>query len=179
MPSQTSTPNLADLEAVPYLNETGQIPEQFQGKVGIYAIFDQAQTLQYVGYSRDIALSLRQHLMRQPMACHWIKVQTVDRPSRTLLEGIQDAWIKENGEIPVGNAAESDRWNQPIDAKPAMTAAEKQQFAQTDELGQIKLLKKVSRRVEAEILETLKQRGVQMDLRFNPKLKEQGLLDLK
>jgi hypothetical protein len=29
------------------------------------------------------------------------------------------------------------------------------------------------------VLDQLKARGVQMDLRFNPKLKEDGLLDLK
>jgi hypothetical protein len=44
---------------------------------------------------------------------------------------------------------------------------------------QIKLLKQVSRRVEAQILEALKSRGVQTEIRFNPKLKENGLLDLK
>ncbi|MGP1373353.1 MAG: GIY-YIG nuclease family protein [Almyronema sp.] len=179
MTFQTSIPALADLNAIAYLDESGQIPEQFQGKVGIYAIFDSDHRLQYVGYSRDVALSLKQHLMRQPLACYWLKVKTIDRPNRTILESIRDAWIAENGQTPVGNDADADRWNQPVDAKLTMTAAEKQQFAETDELGQIKLLKQVARRVEADILDLLKQRGVQMDLRFNPKLKEQGLLDLK
>ncbi|NJM84930.1 MAG: GIY-YIG nuclease family protein, partial [Leptolyngbyaceae cyanobacterium RM2_2_21] len=87
--TQTSIPVLAQLEALPYLDESGQIPDQFQGKVGTYAIFDQAQILQYVGYSRDVALSLKQHLMRQPTACYWVKVQTIERPSRTVLEGIK------------------------------------------------------------------------------------------
>ena len=48
-----------------------------------------------------------------------------------------------------------------------------------DELTQIKILKNIARRIEAEILAQLKARGVQTEIRFNPKLKEEGLLDLK
>jgi hypothetical protein len=40
-------------------------------------------------------------------------------------------------------------------------------------------LKKVARALETEIQTNLKNRGITMDLRFNPKLKEEGLLDLK
>lgn len=60
-----------------------------------------------------------------------------------------------------------------------MTETEKAQYQQNDELGQIKILKQVARRVEETVKEQLKQRGVNMDIRFNPKIKEQGLLDLK
>ncbi len=42
-----------------------------------------------------------------------------------------------------------------------------------------KLLKNIARRVEAKILEVLKARGLQENIRFNPKLKNSGLLDLK
>ncbi|MEO0534500.1 MAG: GIY-YIG nuclease family protein [Cyanobacteria bacterium P01_A01_bin.123] len=179
MTPQTSPTVLADLAPFPYIDDDGAIPTHIQGKVGIYAIFDQAQVLQYVGYSRDVYLSLKQHLVRQPQSCDSVKVQTIDRPSRTLLEGIRDAWLTENGSIPPGNGAEAVAWNQPIDAKQTMTDAEKAEFERLEELGQIKYLKKIARRVEANILETLKQRNVQMELRFNPKLKEAGLLDLK
>jgi hypothetical protein len=48
-----------------------------------------------------------------------------------------------------------------------------------DGVAQIKLLKQVARRVEETILVKLQERGVQTEIRFNPKLKEQGLLDLK
>ena len=171
-------PALDSLTLHPYLDESGQISTEFQGKVGIYGIFDADQTLQYVGYSRDVTQSLRQHLVRQPQACHGYKVQTVDRPSRTLLEDIRTAWMAEAGGTPPGNLNEA-AWTQAIDAKATMTAAEQAEYAALDELGQIKYLKKIARRLEAEILETLKARGVQMELRFNPKLKEEGLLDLK
>jgi len=61
----------------------------------------------------------------------------------------------------------------------AMTEEEKAQYQQSDELGQIKIKKKIARRVEAQIQKQLSDRGVKMEIRFNPKLKEKGLLDLK
>jgi hypothetical protein len=170
---------LADLEYLPYLSEAGETTEAFSGKVGVYAIFDRAQILQFIGFSRDVSLSLKQHLVRQPEGCYWLKVQTIDRPSRTILEEIRSAWISENGETPLGNSTDEALWNQPIDAKAQMTDEEKQTYAAMDELGKIKTLKQAARRVEAEVFIRLEKRGVNMSLRFDPKLKEEGLLGLK
>lgn len=186
MTSQTTIPTLSQLEFIAYL-QNGQIPTDFERKVGVYAIFDADQTLRYIGYSRNVYLSLKQHLVRQPEACHWIKAQCIERPSRTILEEIQSAWITENGELPDGNGAilnetaqpNAHSWNQPIDAKQTLTEADKAQYEQLDDLGKIKFLKQTARRLEAQVLEKLQARGVEMDLRFNPKLKEEGLLDLK
>ncbi len=177
--SQTDIPSLANVSDIPYITENGDLPEQLQGKIGVYAIFDENKVLQLVGYSRDIYLTLKQHLVRQPQKCYWVKTQTISRPDRTLLENIRDAWIKENGSIPAGNATDEAKWNHPIDTKSAMTEEEKASYSAQDGLGQVKLLKKVARRVEEEIVEQLKSRGVQTEIRFNPKLKESGLLDLK
>jgi hypothetical protein len=178
----TSTPNipsLASLDYIPYIDQNGQLTNQFEGKVGVYAIFDQEKTLQFIGYSRDVYLSLKQHLVRQPQHCYWLKAQTIERPSRTVLAEIRDAWIAENGTLPSGNGVNEALWNQPIDAKPAMTADEQTSYAAGDGLTQIKLLKQAARRVEEQLLTALEARGVQMQIRFNPKLKEGGLLDLK
>lgn len=172
-------PSLASLEYIPYIDENGQIPEYLQGKIGVYAIFDQEKVLQLINYSRDLSLSLKQHFVRQHPHCYWVKVKTIERPNRTILETIRDAWIEENGVTPVGNGTDEAKWNQPIDAKPTMTAEEQDSYAKGDELMQSKLLKNVARRVEEQIFTQLKVRGVQMELRFNPKLKENGLLDLK
>lgn len=172
---------LANLEAIPYLNTEGILPQQFEGNIGVYAIFAADQTLQYVGYSRDIYLSLKQHLVRQPRLCHWLKVQTIDRPNRSLLEGIRSAWIEENSSPVPGNLDEQQQWEQAIDVKAAMTPEELAQYQdpQLDERSQQKALKNAARRLESEILEVLSQRGLQEPLRFNPKLKDTGFLDLK
>lgn len=175
----SSIPTLSDLETVAYLDEAGQTPDRFNGRVGVYAIFDQAQVLQYVGYSRDVGVSLKQHLVRQPQKCYWVKVSTIDRPSRTVLEEIRDAWIAGNGTVPAGNNAEKSLWEQAIDAKVKMTPEEQAIYAASDDLGKIKTLKQVARRVEVEVLAALEARGVQMPVRFDPKAKEEGLLNLK
>ncbi len=177
--TDSNPPALATLAAIPILDQDGEVSAQFDQQVGVYAVFDQAHVLQYVGYSRDVGLSLRQHLVRQPQSCYWVKVKTIERPSRTVLEAIRDAWITENGAVPIGNGAAADQWNQPIDAKTQMTPEEQSAYAASDEAGRIKILKQVARRVEAEVLAALEARGVKMAVRFDPKAKEAGLLNLK
>ncbi|MDF5720377.1 MAG: GIY-YIG nuclease family protein [Rhizonema sp. PD37] len=181
MTIETTISSLADLADISYIDDSGQLPEQLQGKIGVYAIFDRNKHLQFVGYSRDIYLSLRQHLVRQPQHCYWVKVQTIERPNRTILENIENAWITENGSVPSGNGDDKEKWTQPIDVKTLMTPEERVNYENPvyDEMTQMKILKNVARRVEAEILAMLEMRGLQAQIRFNPKLKDNGLLDLK
>ncbi len=169
-------PSLSELEFLPYVDQAGQLLEQFQGKIGIYAIFDQEKNLKFVGFSRDVFLSLRQHLVRCPRECYWVKVSLIDRPNRTILETTRAAWIEENG----SPLSDESQWTQPIQVKEFMTDQERSTFESAiDELSQMKALKNVARRVESEIMTQLKARNVQAEIRFNPKLKEEGLLDLK
>ncbi|NMG05778.1 GIY-YIG nuclease family protein [Brasilonema sp. UFV-L1] len=181
MTSETDIIPLANLEYIPYIDDHGQFPEQLQGKIGVYAIFDQEKVLQFVGYSRDVYLSLKQHLVRQPQNCYWVKAQTIERPNRTILENIEQNWIVENGSVPAGNADNKDKWTQPIDVKAVMTPEEQANYNNptNDEIMQTKIIKNVARRVEGEIIAVLELRGLQTEIRFNPKLKENGLLDLK
>jgi hypothetical protein len=173
--------SLGNLEYLPYINTEGKLPTELQGKIGVYAIFDEQRILQYIGYSRDIYLSLKQHLVRQPDSCYWLKVAIIDRPQRTTLENMRTDWIKENGVIPAGNAETNSIWEEPIDVKLLMTASEIAEYPakQFDDVTKEKFLKNIARRVEAEILAVLKNRGLEEEIRFNPKLKSSGLLDLK
>lgn len=178
--STSPSPTLKSLEFCAYIDQLGEIPiELFQNKVGVYAVFDHAKVLQYVGFSRNVYTSLREHLVRCPQQCYWVKLHTIDRPSRTILQETRDAWIAENGTVPSGNGIEEELWTQAIDAKLQMTPEEKEAIEAADDAGQIKLLKNLARRVEAGIIEVLEARGVKMALRFDPKLKEKGLLTLK
>lgn len=181
MASASPVSSLSDLDFIPYVNAQGLLPQELAGKVGVYSIFAADKTLQYIGYSRDIYLSLKQHLVRQPHLCYWVKVQTIERPNRTVLEQIRTSWIAQYGLIPPGNGAEQARWDQPIDVKAAMTHEEATRYnnPELDSLAQLKILKNTARRLEAEILATLEVRQVREALRFNPKLKENGVLDLK
>ena len=60
-----------------------------------------------------------------------------------------------------------------------MTPAEQTAYESSDEPGKIKALKQVARRVEAEVMQELEARGVKLPIRFDPKAKEEGLLNLK
>lgn len=179
MSTEDRISSLIDLEYIPYLDEKGCIPGQLQNLIGVYAIFDRDRVLAFVGYSRDIYSSLKEHLIRQPESCYWVKFQAISRPDRARLEEIRRVWIENNGTNPPGNGEREAGWTQPIDAKNAMSEAEKEQYRQSDESGKIELLKKVARRVETQIEERLKHRGARMEIRFNPKLKERGTLALK
>ncbi len=81
---------LNDRQFLPYLDPSGDISADFVGKIGVYA---SDRTLQYVGISRDIASSLRLHMVRVPDCCHWLKIETIDKPSRTILSEIQGLWL--------------------------------------------------------------------------------------
>jgi hypothetical protein len=181
MQAQSERPSLTELSDLPYIDPAGQLPSQFEGKIGVYAIYDQAKVLAYIGYSRDVSLSLKQHIVRQPQQCFWVKVTTVERPNRTLLEMIKAAWINENGATPPGNGEAAALWEQPIDVKSQMLPEESAQYTdpQLDDQQHQRILKQAARRIEQNILTLLADRGVQEALRFNPKLKDSGLLDLK
>jgi hypothetical protein len=181
MNTEIDIPTLETLEYVAYIENNGELPAQFQGKIGVYAIFDQDKTMQFVGYSRDVYLSCKQHLVRQPEKCYWLKVKTIERPNRSILEKIENAWIVENGSLPLGNGENKEKWINPINSKALMTTEEQANYQDPliDDLAKMKLIKNVARRVEAEILAVLESRGLKTQIRFNPKLKEEGLLDLK
>ncbi|AFY68423.1 hypothetical protein Pse7367_0105 [Thalassoporum mexicanum PCC 7367] len=171
-----SSPTITDQSFLPYLDESGDIAPELAGKIGVYGIFDADRNLQYVGISRDIATSLRLHLVRVPDRCHWLKVATVDKPSRTLLREIQTSW---QGDLEL---AEEDRqlWEQPLDCKKLMTEAEQEQLSNTIlDIEIERILKNVARRVEKEIMAKIEARGAKFAIRFNPKRKAEGILDIK
>ncbi len=173
--TDSATP-LESLPFVPYLDASGNILAEFAGKIGVYAIFNADKSLEYVGISRDIATSMKLHLVRVPDRCCWVKVATVEKPNRTLLSAIQTNWM--DGKVL--DPAMQERWDQPLNCQKLMTDAERQQLAEALSEGeQEKILKNVARRVEKEILEHLTARGIGFEVRFNPKLKSAGILDVK
>jgi hypothetical protein len=164
---------LTEIPFVSYLDPTGNVTSDLEGKIGVYAIFDAKKSLQYVGISRDIASSLKLHIVRVPSQCHWLKFNTVAKPSRTVLSEMQTAWL---GDL----AIDTELWEQPLDCRRLMTNDEKHQLEQAmNEAEQEKVLKNVARRVEKDVLAQLADRGIAFDVRFNPKRKSEGILDVK
>ncbi len=173
--------SLGNIANIPYIDDLGLLPDQFHQKIGAYAIYSNDHTLKHMGYSRNILLSLKQHLIRQPHACHWIKAITIEKPSKASLENILTQWQAETKAVIYTTENQLKHWTQSIDIKARMTPEEQDLFKslQGNEMGTIKHLKTVARRIESEISSQLEQKGFKDELRFNPKLKESGLLDLK
>eukprot|EP00897_Mesotaenium_endlicherianum_P010754 jgi/Mesen1/9707/ME000069S09118 len=176
--------SLAALPFVPYLTEEGKFTDcsDATAKATVYAIFDDDKALQYIGISRGVYQSMRLHFARRPRQCSWVKLQHITRPSRAALEAIKDRWIAENGTLPAGNdgGEVQNLWENPLDCKPLMTEEERQRVEEAAPgPPTAKAYKMVARRVEAELEEGFKARRCTETLRFDPKLKEQALLDLK
>ena len=92
-------------------------------------------------------------------------------------------WIEEGGGVVPGcdGGERQAEWESPMDCLARMT----EEDAEAVEVGRAKgkvgeesAIKKVARRFEAEKVEVLERRGVKEGMRFDPKLKARGLLDL-
>eukprot|EP00188_Purpureofilum_apyrenoidigerum_P000732 Plantae.Rhodophyta-Purpureofilum_apyrenoidigerum.ctg13475.p1 GENE.Plantae.Rhodophyta-Purpureofilum_apyrenoidigerum.ctg13475~~Plantae.Rhodophyta-Purpureofilum_apyrenoidigerum.ctg13475.p1 ORF type:complete len:239 (+),score=49.39 Plantae.Rhodophyta-Purpureofilum_apyrenoidigerum.ctg13475:132-848(+) len=181
--SQSEPTPLAELEFVEYISDEGLIPyDDSKGKIGVYAIYNSEKQPVFLGKSRDVKNSLRMHLVKMPEECYYYKVMNVAKPSRTAFDEMINAWCRELGGPPVGNdnGDRQSQWENPIDVRHIEhTEEEKEALANMDVTTEFKTLKKICRRVQADIEAQLKQRNVKEPMRFDPKLKDKGLLDLQ
>jgi hypothetical protein len=78
---------------------------------GVYAVLNNSQQTQYIGYSRNVTLSLRSHLTAHGSeVCAWVRVQPFKFPKREEMEQLRDRWISELPSLPPGNTAGSADW---------------------------------------------------------------------
>ena len=98
---------------------------------GVYAVLDTERSTQYIGYSRNVLLSLNGHLAQNnSQKCAFVRVQNFKFPKRQEMEDMRDAWIKELDSIPPGNASESGMWASTVGevAKTTMSEAERNAY---------------------------------------------------
>jgi hypothetical protein len=98
---------------------------------GVYAVLNEKHDTQYVGYSRNVLLSLNSHVAQLGQStCAFVKVQTFKYPKRTEMENLRDAWINELTSIPPGNDAERGLWASTIGeaSQAAMSATERNAY---------------------------------------------------
>lgn len=99
--------------------------------VGVYAVLGRDRRTHYVGYSRNVALSLKGHTAQLGNdTCAFVQVQTFKVPKREALEQQRDAWIAQLGYVPSGNAEASELWASTVGeaAIAAMSPAERQAY---------------------------------------------------
>ena len=98
---------------------------------GVYAVLDAERHTQYVGYSRNVLLSLKGHVAQNGQeACAFVRVQTFKFPKREEMEKLRDAWLSELGSVPPGNGDASQMWASTVGevARAAMSAAERNAY---------------------------------------------------
>ncbi|KAL3138746.1 hypothetical protein ABBQ32_005591 [Trebouxia sp. C0010 RCD-2024] len=78
---------------------------------GVYAVYDKDGTLQYIGLSRKVTVSIANHKQDLPDYTHSVKVATVANPTKENLTAAWKQWVESavqaNGAVPPGNARNS------------------------------------------------------------------------
>ncbi|WP_404790413.1 GIY-YIG nuclease family protein [Altericista sp. CCNU0014] len=106
--------------------------ETAEAKVaGVYAVLDRDRQTQYIGYSRNVTLSLKSHLTQHGAdTCAFVKVQPFKFPKREEIEQLRDAWIAELPQTPPGNADTNGTWAGTVKdaASQTMSPAEREAY---------------------------------------------------
>ncbi|MEA5514538.1 GIY-YIG nuclease family protein [Nodularia sp. UHCC 0506] len=111
--------------------ETWRMADQNAKVAGVYAVLDAENQTQYIGYSRNVLLSLNSHVSQYgEQKCAFVRVQTFKFPKRQDMEDLQDVWIRELETTPPGNAAEGGMWASTVGeaAKVVMSEVERQAY---------------------------------------------------
>lgn len=127
---------------------------------GVYAVLNEKQQVQYIGYSRNVLLSLNSHAAQNGHdACAFVRVQTFKFPKRQEMEKLREVWLSELDYIPSGNGAETAMWADTVGeaAKAAMTVSERQAY----EEKKLKLRKAMADTALVKEMETEAQNPVE------------------
>lgn len=99
--------------------------------LGVYALYDAHNAVQYVGYSRNMVLAVKSHLQRVgETKCAFVRTMVFANAamaSRSNLEREMMSWIDREGVIPPGNGPEKQLWEGTASAK-AMSPAEMAEY---------------------------------------------------
>ncbi|MBW4448539.1 MAG: GIY-YIG nuclease family protein [Spirirestis rafaelensis WJT71-NPBG6] len=123
-PEVNNDADIIPLEAWCALSQNAKI-------AGVYAVLDTERNTQYIGYSRNVLLSLNGHVAQNnSQKCAFVRVQNFKFPKRQEMEDVRDAWIKELDSVPPGNASESGMWASTVGevAKATMSEAERNAY---------------------------------------------------
>ena len=92
---------------------------------GVYAVLNGSQQTQYIGYSRNVSLSLRSHRTTHGAeVCALVRVQPFKFPKREEMEQLRDRWIADLPSPPPGNMGGSNDWASTVQAATALVMSE-------------------------------------------------------
>eukprot|EP00890_Picochlorum_soloecismus_P005928 jgi/Picsp_1/6336/NSC_03685-R1_monothiol glutaredoxin-s16 len=113
--SASSVSEFGQAELLPVL-VNGNLSDAIPMAPGVYAIYDAQGTLQYVGISRKVGVSVQTHVEALPDLTNSVKVGEMPGAGKEELTEAWKAWIQqaaeETGVIPPGNAPGEKKWQQ-------------------------------------------------------------------
>eukprot|EP00242_Pyramimonas_sp_CCMP2087_P013643 CAMPEP_0198199962 /NCGR_PEP_ID=MMETSP1445-20131203/3056_1 /TAXON_ID=36898 /ORGANISM="Pyramimonas sp., Strain CCMP2087" /LENGTH=319 /DNA_ID=CAMNT_0043869879 /DNA_START=36 /DNA_END=995 /DNA_ORIENTATION=+ len=100
------------------LQDTAVLPEdaikQIQDVPGVYAVYDEKETVQYLGISRKVASSVVAHLEDLPELTFALRTLALPGGNKAELQGAWKAWMQEcistTGRVPPGNEPGERQW---------------------------------------------------------------------
>ncbi|XGV98747.1 MAG: hypothetical protein ACAF41_07360 [Leptolyngbya sp. BL-A-14] len=98
---------------------------------GVYAVSGSDHRIHYVGYSRNVALSLKGHLAQLGSdICALVQVEPSKVSKREAMEAQRQAWLAQLDYTPSGNADASELWASTVGeaAIAVMSATERQAY---------------------------------------------------
>jgi hypothetical protein len=98
---------------------------------GVYAVLNAERQTQYIGYSRNVLLSLNGHVAQNgEQNCAYVRVQTFKFPKRQEMSELRDAWIAQLDSIPPGNDTQCQSWANTLGeiANSVMSSEERQAY---------------------------------------------------
>lgn len=118
--ASAAAPSLDSLDFFPVLTVQGYIlPEVTEDtEATVFALYDEARTLQYVGFSKGLRDTLRTLFSRRPEKTHYFKALHLPKLDQQQMLDIRSAWFDANYGPPPGNKLphERDQWQQPLEA---------------------------------------------------------------
>ncbi|KAL4439433.1 hypothetical protein ABPG77_008762 [Micractinium sp. CCAP 211/92] len=118
--ASAAAPALDSLDFYPVLTVQGFImPEVPEGtEATVFALYDEARTLQYVGFSKGLRDTLRTLFSRRPEKTHYFKALHFPKLDQQQMLDVRSAWFDGNYGPPPGNKLphERDQWQQPLEA---------------------------------------------------------------
>ena len=98
---------------------------------GVYAVSGDNRRIHYIGYSRNVALSLKGHLAQLGSnICALVQVEPSKVSKREAMEAQRQAWLAQLDYTPSGNAEASELWASTVGeaAIAVMSATERQAY---------------------------------------------------
>ena len=159
-----SHPWLGFFRLLSVLNEQGALPtgEENAG-VAVFAIYDKEQTIQYIGFSSNVAKSIEKLFYRRPAVTYYFKFAGIDSLDQTEMMRIRNSWFDSLGGPPIGNKnlAEKEAWQVPV------------QVSGNSEGGTLVAAGEAA----AMMVTQIKNRGCTVDFAPEPALLQKGIIE--